>query len=690
MSLANKYRPSDFNSVIGQGVVVDIVKAMCESAELSNRNFLFTGPAGTGKTTLSRIIAKSLNGNTENIIEVDAASNSGVDDVRELIQQAAQYPIGSKYKIIICDECFPANALVSTPSGLVLISKLSAGDTVYSMSGTNVVTRVFKSSVLTTRLCCVTINSRRIITTKDHLFFTNNGWIPAAELVVGDIVYGTEDLSELWEAISESSQEREVLLSSLCGGVPEGSSCSEDESGCLSSMQKTVSSEELLTSENLLKTLYEDSHFEVEYNDFQFCIRHGVTETVIRTDVSEQSDEFGRSYTKDAADQTDQRDTSSVVRCEGWQREIYDTADSVVGCIRRWLGIRAGNSDTLQSENYRVSYLLQTRPRLSINETCCRGGWQKPQFEKAVIKRLEENGVSSGKRVDSVEIYQQGYNDELFRSSFSDTELSQNYVTMYDLEVAGHPSYFVNDTLVHNCHAFSNSAWQALLKCLEEQVGSTVWIFCTTNPEKIPATITSRVQPFKLSKIDAKTIQSRLKFILDSEIAEGRSITYSEDALAYIAKLANGGMRDAITSLDKCLAFDNNITSELMEKALDLPNYDDYFGLLNALVKKDNAEISRTLDLVYNSGTNFIKWFEGFHSFLCNIVKYVFLKDISRTMIPPHYADKLSRYGDQHAFICLKLAGVIMTMNKDLKLTQYQLETAITYLCSPVPPKKEG
>lgn len=689
-SLSNKYRPKTLDEVCSQKTAVAIIQKMCESPELSNRNFLFTGPAGTGKTTISRIIAKTLNGNTEGIIEVDAASKSGVDDVRDLIQEASQYPMGSKYKVIICDECFPANALVSTPSGLVSISALSTGDTVYSMSGSNVVTHIFKSSVLTTRLCCVTVNSHRIITTKDHLFFTKNGWIPAAELVAGDIVYGTEDLSELWEVISESSQECEVLLSSLCSGVSESSSHSEDESGCLSSMQKTVSSEELLTSENLLKTLYEASHFEVKYNDFQFCIRYGVTETVIRTNVSEQSDELCRNYTKDATDQTDQWNTPSVVRCTRWQWEIYDTADSVVGCIRRWLDTRTTDSNTPRSENYGVSYLLQTRPWLSINETCSRGGWQNPQFEKAIIEGLEKRGISSGKRVDSVEVYQRGNNDELFRSSFSDTELSQEYVTMYDLEVSGHPSYFVNDTLVHNCHAFSNSAWQALLKCLEEQVGSTVWIFCTTNPEKIPATITSRVQLFKLSKIDVKTIQARLKFILDAEIAEGRAITYSEDALAYIAKLSNGGMRDAITSLDKCLAFDNNITSELLEKALDLPNYDDYFNLLNALVKKDNIGITNTIDTVYNSGTNFVKWFEGFHSFLCNIVKYVMLKDISRTMIPFHYQEKLQKYNEQHAFVCLKLANLVMAMNKELKFTQYLQETAITYLCSPVMPKKEG
>ena len=153
--------------------------------------------------------------------------------------------------------------------------------------------------------------------------------------------------------------------------------------------------------------------------------------------------------------------------------------------------------------------------------------------------------------------------------------------------------------------------------------------------------------------------------------------------------MSNGGLRDSITALDKCLAYDNNITTELVLKALDLPNYDDYFSLLNALVKKDNASITSLIDKAYNSGTNFVKWFEGYHSFLCNIVKYVMLKDISRTTIPDTYAAKLQHYNSQHAYICLKLSNVVMAMNKDLKATQYQMETAMTYLCVPSVPKKE-
>lgn len=237
--------------------------------------------------------------------------------------------------------------------------------------------------------------------------------------------------------------------------------------------------------------------------------------------------------------------------------------------------------------------------------------------------------------------------------------------------------------IIDECHALSNTAWQVFLKTLEEQPARSIFIFATTNPEKIPDTILSRVQPFKLSKISTKGIQNRLKYVIEQENKENQGITYDEDALNYIARLSNGGMRDSLTNLDRCLAFSKNITLSNVSQALDLPDYDTYFLLLNALVKKNNEHITKIVDEVYNSGTNFVKWFEGFHSFLCNIIKYIYMKDIGATMIPSQYAEKLSSYNEAHAAICLKLSNLLIHLNKDLRTTQYQVETAITYLLAP-------
>lgn len=242
--------------------------------------------------------------------------------------------------------------------------------------------------------------------------------------------------------------------------------------------------------------------------------------------------------------------------------------------------------------------------------------------------------------------------------------------------------------ILDEVHAFSNQAWQALLKTLEESPAKSVFVLCTTNPEKIPATILSRVQTFQLSKISLKGITDRLIKVLDTEIAEGRPIQYTVDAVSYIAKLANGGMRDALTLLDKALAYDENITSESIVVALGLPKYDDYFTLLAAYAKHDNTAIAATIHTVYNSGVNFVKWFEGFHSFVINVVKYIFLQNIEATMIPAHYAAKISKYGTAHSAICLKLANKLILLNHELKSTQYLQEIALTYLCTPV--KKGG
>lgn len=235
--------------------------------------------------------------------------------------------------------------------------------------------------------------------------------------------------------------------------------------------------------------------------------------------------------------------------------------------------------------------------------------------------------------------------------------------------------------IIDECHALSNAAWQSMLKVLEEQPAKSIFILLTTNPEKIPATILSRVQKFQLSNISLEGIENRLKYVISEENKNGRNITYDDDAISYIAKLAKGGMRDALTLLDKALVDSNNITQVSLKTSLDIPDYSDYFDLLNAYAKKDDKSIIEIVSKVYNSGKNFVKWFEEFQSFVMNVAKYVFIQDINKTMIPNYYEDKISKYNEKHAKICLNLSQILVDLISRISRTEYMEEVALSYLC---------
>lgn len=245
----------------------------------------------------------------------------------------------------------------------------------------------------------------------------------------------------------------------------------------------------------------------------------------------------------------------------------------------------------------------------------------------------------------------------------------------------------VKTIILDECHALSSAAWSALLSTIENQPARTCWFFCTTNPEKIPKTILSRVQQFQLSKISLSGIIERMKYILDKEKEKGENLTYTDDGIAFIAKLANGGLRDALTLLDKTLMYSKDISSESVTASLVMFDYDDFFKMLGAISKHDNTAIADTVDRVYNSGTNFVKWFDDFHSFVLNVAKYIVVRDIDRTMIPAHYTDKLAKYNMNHYTVCLRLANILLSLCQELRTTNYQQEVALTRLLTT--PKKE-
>ncbi len=102
-ALYRKYRPQDFKEVVGQEHVVSVLENEAKLGKVSHA-YLFSGGRGTGKTSIARIFAKSLGVNSEDIYEIDAASNRGIDEIRAIRDAVHTYPYSSKYKVYIIDE----------------------------------------------------------------------------------------------------------------------------------------------------------------------------------------------------------------------------------------------------------------------------------------------------------------------------------------------------------------------------------------------------------------------------------------------------------------------------------------------------------------------------------------------------------------------------------------------------------
>lgn len=129
LALYRKYRPQTFSDVVGQEQIVELLTSSIKQKKIGHA-YMFCGSRGTGKTTVARIFAHDIGCNPEDIIEIDAASNRGIDEIRELREAVRTAPFSSPYKVYIIDEAHmltkeAANALLKTleepPSHVVFI-----------------------------------------------------------------------------------------------------------------------------------------------------------------------------------------------------------------------------------------------------------------------------------------------------------------------------------------------------------------------------------------------------------------------------------------------------------------------------------------------------------------------------------------------------------------------------------------
>lgn len=178
-------------------------------------------------------------------------------------------------------------------------------------------------------------------------------------------------------------------------------------------------------------------------------------------------------------------------------------------------------------------------------------------------------------------------------------------------------------------HMITTAGWNAFLKTLEEPPAFTIFMFCTTNPEKIPMTIQNRVQRFNLSKISTTSIKERLLYICGKEHFEN----YVESC-DYLSKVCNGGMRDAIAYLDKIAAYSNNISIENTLEVLGNYSYKDFLTLTNAIVDLNEATVLSVLTQIESSGKDMKNFVDQYMSFVLDLINYSLFKDMEVTKLP--------------------------------------------------------
>jgi DNA polymerase-3 subunit gamma/tau len=177
---------------------------------------------------------------------------------------------------------------------------------------------------------------------------------------------------------------------------------------------------------------------------------------------------------------------------------------------------------------------------------------------------------------------------------------------MYAASQEGHYKVYIVD----EAHMLTREAWNALLKILEEPPPRVVFVFATTEPQKIAATaapVLSRLQRFDFRRIGPGAIRDRLRQVLTAE-----GIAADEDALLLIARHADGGMRDALSVLDQCLSFgEGQVTAARVRQILGLVDDEVFAELLGLVAERRPAGVFPLVERLTDAGADVVEFMGG-------------------------------------------------------------------------------
>ena len=211
---------------------------------------------------------------------------------------------------------------------------------------------------------------------------------------------------------------------------------------------------------------------------------------------------------------------------------------------------------------------------------------ENPQNGEPCNKCKSCQSILSSENTDVIEM------DAASNNSVENIRQIRNEV-MYASTTSKYKVYIIDEV-----HMLTTSAFNALLKTLEEPPENVVFILATTEQHKIPVTILSRCLRFDFLRISEGDIEKRLKYVLDEE-----KIDYEEEAVKYIAKLAGGALRDSLSILDRCLTEDSScLKIEKVKEIVGSVESEIIIELTESILNSDYNKVLEIIDEVVNRG----------------------------------------------------------------------------------------
>jgi len=237
--------------------------------------------------------------------------------------------------------------------------------------------------------------------------------------------------------------------------------------------------------------------------------------------------------------------------------------------------------------------------------------------------------------------------------------------------------------IIDEVHMLTDSAFNALLKTLEEPPEYVVFILATTEVQKLPTTILSRCMRFDFKLLTQEELEKHLKYVLKDS-----NITYEDEAVSIIASLGAGSVRDMLSIADMCVAYSNrNVTYKSVIEAIGLTDRDTLKTLTSCIVAGDQGKLLETIDAVVKSGKNIAQLAKDLTGYIRDIMIAKTCKDGDNILKLPK--DQMADLKDLGSKIetekLLEILTKLATLDNEFRYSQAPknlLEITLLALCS--------